>query len=1164
MSELVRTLAELKTSDSFDDSAYVTRGVRYFENGSVSDLKFDPSQLRITAAVEGSLRKPYRTELLFSRDDNGLWLEKSLCSCPIGDGCKHCVATFLAAKKACPGFPIDDTATPISSPFAPVNVHEFSRAKPVHFVASSRTDLIHQVADYLAQHSQPTPSQPPRQQFQQISPESARWLEMMDLDINERQKEAIQGSTQGTLILTYSFEPHERRMFEMELHLRRSQKLKSGKSGSAQGDFSLLQLTGSGSSSFVPPDDLALIWRLAKFSTRGYAQTGFDLRGADGAALVREIIKTGRAGFNRDIKQGLEWGAARKAALFWRMDNTGAQHPVLNVEGFSEMKTFHMLATEPALYLDSATRLVGELETPVPVALLAQWAYIPPVPPQEAAAFGAELVQRFGSAVPTPDVKQIRTLTGMKPKPVLELRGAKERASYYWIPKAAFVGKDVPFARISFMYGTCKVKARVSEPVITMREGDEVTLIERDFAEEGMYFDSLLKYALGHTDWLHSLGDDGDAAMESAADWPGFVATRLEDLRSDGWIIRVDKSFPFASADPASYYEDWSENEASQWFEFESGFVVEGKRVSVLPALAQFLTHHIGQPLESLRDMLRADGLRVPIGERMAFVPGAPLVPLLDSLFDLFSTSGRVKIEDRVKLDGLRAAAINAQRGEAMPRRLRELQEMLKQGLTPSPIDAPDGFTATLREYQKIGNGWLSYLARTGFGGVLADDMGLGKTVQTLAHIAGEKQRGTLGGPVLIVSPKSVVHNWEAETQRFAPDLKVLVLHGLERKAQFDAIDRSDIVLTTYPLIVRDIELHKARQYSLLVLDEAQNIKNSKTKAYEAAVEIPARRRLALTGTPMENNLSELWALYSAVQPGIFPDQKLFTKHFRTPIEKNNDSERRNILRERIAPFTLRRTKAAVLADLPPKTESVSMIDLSDRQVELYESVRATMERKVRDAMAERGLARSHIVVLEALLKLRQVCCDPRLLKTASGAKCATQHSAKLEALVEQIQQLVSEGRRVLVFSQFVEMLELIKAELHAPGIKFLELTGQTQKRAEVVREFQKGLSPVFLISLKAGGSGLNLTAADTVIHYDPWWNPAVENQATDRAHRIGQDKPVFVYKLITRGTVEEKILALQKRKSQLLAGILSENPEASALGLTEDMVADLLAPMER
>ena len=294
----------------------------------------------------------------------------------------------------------------------------------------------------------------------------------------------------------------------------------------------------------------------------------------------------------------------------------------------------------------------------------------------------------------------------------------------------------------------------------------------------------------------------------------------------------------------------------------------------------------------------------------------------------------------------------------------------------------------------------------------------------------------------------------------------------------------------------------------------------------------------------MENNLSELCALYSAVRLGIFPDQKRFTKHFRTPIEKNNDAERRDILRARIAPFTLRRTKAAVLADLPPKTESVSMIDLSGRQVELYESVRATMEKKVRDAMAERGLARSHIIVLEALLKLRQVCCDPRLLKTASGAKCATQHSAKLEALVEQLLQLVSEGRRVLVFSQFVEMLELIKSELREPNIKYLELNGQTQKRAEVVREFQKGQSLVFLISLKAGGSGLNLTAADTVIHYDPWWNPAVESQATDRAHRIGQDKPVFVYKLITRGTVEEKILALQQRKTQLLKCILFENPD--------------------
>ncbi|MFA5257076.1 MAG: DEAD/DEAH box helicase [Opitutales bacterium] len=1147
----IHTLSGLDLSDCTFSFGTQIKGKSYFRRDAVREIGSDPETLRIRSTVQGTQLEPYLVELGFEDTTEGLRLKNAICSCPVGFYCKHCVATFLEARKRFPSFPGEVAGGIAENPLLHPSQMDVVRGGELPHLSPP---IVEQDLQATLKTIRPAPS---------LSGNRPGWLDMMEHEIEDTKKPVPDPLKPGAMLLSYSFEPATDDPRAVELHLRRSQRLKSGKLGKGQGDFNLLELAEAGLN-FVPESDMSILIRLAKFAKWGYEGSGFLLRGRDGAELVREIIKTGRAGYERDITGGLEWGPPRKATLGWKMNPSGAQAPVLELEGFDETASFLLTATEPTLYLDPSTRSVGEILSCAPPAVLTGWAMIDPVPLDEAALFGAELARRLGAAIPAPVKFRITQRNDVRPLPVIELRACKQKPHYdSWVPRNAMLGSVVPYARIAFRYEGTEIASASREKKVTIRQGDEVTLIARNEALENRYFNSLKKYGLSRTRWLKSLEDDADIGLEDASEWRLLIITRIDELNAAGWTVRLDKSFPYTLADDNSYYEEWTEGEAAHWFEFENGFSIDGKRVSTLPALAEFLNLHVGETLDNLREILRQTGLQVPVDGRTAILPGEPLLPLLDSLFDLFSGERRGDNPPRLKLDGLRACSINAQRGAQLPLRLRELRERLREGLAPRPLDAPEGFRATLREYQKLGNGWLHYLAETSFGGVLADDMGLGKTVQTLAHIAGEKQRGALPGPVLVVAPKSVVHNWEAEARRFTPWLRSLVLQGKDRKEQFDEIAQNDLVLTSYPLIVRDTEFHSKQDYSLIVFDEAQNIKNHRTKTYEAAVEIPARRRLALTGTPVENNLSELWALYSAMQPGILPDHKAFTRHFRTPIEKGGDTGRLALLRERIAPFTLRRTKAAVLADLPPKTESVTMIDLTDRQVELYESVRAAMERRVRDAMAERGLARSQIVVLDALLKLRQVCCDPRLLKTTGGARCTTLHSAKLEALHAQLDELVAEGRRVLVFSQFVEMLELIKPGLAERKIPFLELTGRTENRAELVNRFQSGVAPLFLISLKAGGSGLNLTAADTVIHYDPWWNPAVENQATDRTHRIGQDKPVFVYKLITRGTVEEKILALQKRKSELLAGILSENPEAEQLGLTEEMVSNLLAPID-
>ncbi|MGH8122006.1 MAG: DEAD/DEAH box helicase, partial [Rudaea sp.] len=438
---------------------------------------------------------------------------------------------------------------------------------------------------------------------------------------------------------------------------------------------------------------------------------------------------------------------------------------------------------------------------------------------------------------------------------------------------------------------------------------------------------------------------------------------------------------------------------------------------------------------------------------------------------------------------------------------------------------------------------------------------GLGKTVQVLAHLLAEKARGRLGAPVLIVAPTSLVANWRDEAQRFAPSLSVLVLHGPARAGLHEAIPRHDLVITTYPLLPRDRDELIAHEYALLVLDEAQAIKNAKTQWAKAVREIPAPRRLAMTGTPLENHLGELWAQFDAVEPGLLGSEKNFTRFYRTPIEKHDDSDRRERLKRRIAPLLLRRRKEDVLADLPPKTEIARRVELEGDQRELYETLRLAQHERVLGEVKKRGLGASGIVVLDALLKLRQACCDPRLVKL-EGARQVKQ-SAKLDLLLGLVASLVDEGRRILLFSQFTEMLALIAAALDARRIAYLTLTGETPgtRRGALVRRFQSAKVPLFLISLKAGGVGLNLTAADTVIHYDPWWNPAVENQASDRTHRIGQDKPVFVYKLICAGTVEEKIQALQQRKADLAKAVL-EGGDAQSLRFDEGDLDELFAPL--
>ncbi len=458
-----------------------------------------------------------------------------------------------------------------------------------------------------------------------------------------------------------------------------------------------------------------------------------------------------------------------------------------------------------------------------------------------------------------------------------------------------------------------------------------------------------------------------------------------------------------------------------------------------------------------------------------------------------------------------------------------------------------------LRDYQKLGVYWLNFLAQNGFGGILADEMGLGKTLQALAFAR------TLGGlgPVLIVCPSSLVFNWQAEAARWTPELKVVVLEGPRRVEQFAAITGAQLVITSYALLRMDVETHRALQYAAVILDEAQQIKNPDSQNAQAAVALRAKHRFAMTGTPVENSVRDLWSLMHFLMPGYLGTRKEFKERYEGPIGTQPGGPEQQRLVQRIRPFLLRRTKVNVAKELPQKLEQVAWCELSGRQREIYGELAKAARQQLSELAGAKDQKQSRMVMLTALLRLRQAACDVRLLGVDEEFS-EEEASAKLELLMELLTEAQEGGHCVLVFSQFVKMLTRIRTRLEAEGVNYCYLDGSSKDRPEQVQRFQTGTVPVFLISLKAGGTGLTLTAADTVIHFDPWWNPAVEAQATDRAHRIGQTKVVTSYKLIARNTVEEKILALQaKKKSMIAATLESEQPMLE--GLTMDEIRDLV-----
>ena len=1108
------------------DPRSVQRGRALHRSGAVLQVVHDPDEETLHALVQGTRMHPYEVEVYL--DDAGA-PEESGCSCPVGSDCKHAVAAWLAWREE-QERPAVRRPQPGGTPVPPPeDAHDASPDA----LAASRFE---------------------------------RWWERWEASLPG----APGGDPAGPA--PYRGAPRRSRIYAV------------GASSDAHGvthpdvHLTLLDAPRTAAGTFnkgrrADPDrgyassDTDLDPADREIEALGAAQVRtaqgrwarddgrYALRGRIGRALLDLAVGTGRCFVEGNRDRPLTRSDARALSVSWRDDDKeGGRRLVAELDG---LDAWWAVATDPPCWIDPRTSTFGAIDTELDGAQLRLVLDAPPAQEHHLQTLAEEHAESPLALLPPP------------PVPVAPLI---EAAPAYLLVLASPGGDPhvdawtlALYARYGDVVLPCDPHGAAPLTRVRTEDGSLVRVRRDPAAETRAFFEvmrrhpSLLPRVDGRGERLVAeFAASGHAPAERFAAWRRLVLDR-DALERDGWTLIVRPPVRAEPLRPGGFdgLVERAEDAGPGWFDVSIGFEIDGVRHDLVPLVAEYVERGGGDA-----------PLVVEVEGGFVEVPAEVLRPVAEVFVELDAPPGdgtiRLSRARALALEGLRGALDDAGvetrwRGEREPfelaRRLRELADVDVRAFGDTPV--PRALEATLRPYQRAGLGWLNALASLGLCGVLADDMGLGKTVQTLAHVLWLRQGRRLKGPVLVVAPTSLLGNWANEAARFAPRLRVRVWHGTERRD--DPLDGAgppaDLVVTTYALALRDAALLAGHGFDMLVLDEAQQIRNPSAKTTRALKALPIERRLSLSGTPLENHLGELWSQFDFLMPGLLGDRERFNRRYRTPIERHGDTALRDRLAAGIAPFLLRRTKEQVATDLPPKTEMRREVVLGDAQAKLYESIRASMRKRVREALRAKGLAQSRITVLDALLKLRQLCCHPQLLKLDSARRLG--ESAKTTLALDMIDELIAEGRRVLLFSSFTSMLSILEAELAARGHRWVKLTGQTRKRDAAIDAFQRGDVPLFLISLKAGGTGLNLTAADTVIHYDPWWNPAAEAQASARAHRIGQDKPVFVYRLVTAGTVEERIVSMQDRKRDLAAAMI-EGGDAGALSAlsTEETLA--------
>ncbi|WP_159436589.1 DEAD/DEAH box helicase [Pseudovibrio sp. Tun.PSC04-5.I4] len=939
--------------------------------------------------------------------------------------------------------------------------------------------------------------------------------------------------------------------------------------------YNILQNLRSSIPKFIRPIDLVLVSELAQaklivgqYSYGSYTDIPEVLRHSPtvGTDLIERICKTERCFSNNDISSKLVWSEEnRPVDLTWNVGASGSQRL-----GFAAGEVVQVGAD--MIWIDANAGKLGCFEGQVSPEIVRLVEQSPELNPDDLPVIVEALPTHLG-VLPLPKPVQVKQVTRAPQTRVAKLKlDVAKTCSAGWYRKPV---STLPTLTLLFDYEGIDVAFGdfVSPQFVS---GDEVITLKRDNEwEENCYLRLVDTGAIPPFEGDFTPSDkmlDADLVFPAAPshDAMRFTFDILPQLRSEGWQITENSKWPYrlsaakAQLSVSTQAEPGEGFQGHDWFSFGFQVKISAKNHDIAPMIAAFLeqiaVNYDPQALPDL-DSFTKDMDRHPVyvdlgKEGYTQVSLAPIAGVLHLFLRQEAERHRLHPTDAPLVAAVHDALNGSDVCFADEAGILPLARALQALSAQDDYTPPEGLKAKLRPYQAFGADWMERITEAGFGGVLADDMGLGKTLQTLTTLQARQGRG----PSLLVAPTSLLHNWQNQAAQFTPELRLLTLHGLKRRELAGQIPDADLVITTYPLLSRDQDILSAQNWDLIIVDEAQTLKNPASQMAKALRLIPGSGRLALTGTPVENSLQDLWTLFDWVVPGLLGNRKTFVSVFRTPIEKHADAQAQARLNRRIRPFLLRRTKEEVASELPPRTEITHYIELPKPQQALYETVRASMDERVREAVQARGLNGAQITILDALLKLRQVCCDPGLVK--SEAARSVTDSAKRARLLELLIETTAEHRRVLVFSQFTTMLDLIATDLDELGIPYVMLTGQTKDRGAVLNAFQSGTVPVFLLSLKAGGVGLTLTEADTVFLYDPWWNPAVERQAMDRAHRIGQDKPVFVHRLVVKGTVEEKIMALQAKK-QALADALLSSPEISTNTLfDEQTLKDLFAPL--
>ncbi len=1150
--ELAQTRSRLTENDVYKTFGAVCahRGDSYQRNHNVSKTLFDYALKRIHGSVQGSETKPYKVAIHL--DDDLANVITAQCSCPRQTHCKHCAAALLDALRRGKL----DSAYALKSMLAEKQSSQNEEPTEPAFFTRDR-DLVPSVI----KQETPSTKEPPKP-----SPLVLNWLRTLSSELEEQPQVPEVGSSKiDTVLYVLSATPDGKPMLNI-FHARR---LKTGGWGTMQS--TTLEVLANQGAKYVTQLDHEigkLMLAGSKESVWHYRTSTFPDSAIVCRLLIERLLASNRFYWQKVDGTPLGPGPSKQGTLHWQSLPDGKQR----LQFSSGIKEETTLTAGCGWYVDPKANLLGELLLPISQQAFKTIVSAPAVEPFEAEAVSLALDKLHG--VPKP--KCNLNIETINPTFTPCLRLAVKRGDIKTEVLPSFRDPDpyerLTVAELTFAYDGVQFATQDQEEKRVI-EGDVLSIYKRDTAKETLCMKELEKHGLrrlirrySHEERAFTFNNFNDEI-----DWLEFCHNAVPQLKSMGWKVSFDSSFLFRFVEADREWSAEATEGADYWFSLDLGITVNGKRIPLLPILSSALKRIRGSnPLRELEHLNRNGSFYALLPDgRYTALPFARVKSIIEVLIELFdkeqhATKDKVDLTfpQMIEFANLATAAAGKAGSWVLGHRLQNVIDRLKNSQDlQQKIIPPDTFNTELRPYQSDGLTWLNFLREFKLGGILADDMGLGKTIQTLAHIAFEKSENRLTKPFLVICPTSVLPNWMSEIERFTPSLTVTALFGSSRAESYSNISKSDIVLTTYPLVVKDIEkLTTHRRWQAIVLDEAQTIKNPTTQITQSVARLKGEYRICLTGTPVENHLGELWSQFNFLMPGFLKDLPSFTRTFKTPIEKQRNVFKRDVLAKRIRPFLLRRTKELVASELPAKIEIIKRVDLDEAQRDLYETVRLAMFTRVKEVLSSKGLAKSQIIILDALLKLRQVCCDPRLVSTAKAKE--VQSSAKRELLLDMLEELVEEGKKILLFSQFTSMLDLIAPELKARNIDFTEIRGDTKDRKTPVDLFQSGKVPVFLLSLKAGGTGLNLTAADTVIHYDPWWNPAVETQATDRAHRIGQTKSVFVFKLIAAGTIEERMLQLQERKKAIAQGIY-DSDNTLPLNLTAEDIESLFEPLD-